>query len=162
MTFLVQDDNGKFRNHGEAVYDGDKMIFMAPPENMVVPLMEQLFDWMKKSKDTVNLLILSCIFHYEFVFIHPFSDGNGRMARLWQTAILSEWEEFFKYMPIESLIRKKILNLIKENPAITQVQMAKAINITRDGVAYNIRFLKENGIIERIGSTKKENWKVLK
>lgn len=62
---------------------------------------------MKKSKDTVNLLILSCIFHYEFVFIHPFSDGNGRMARLWQTAILSEWEEFFKYMPIESLIRKK-------------------------------------------------------
>ena len=211
MTFLVQDDNGKFRNHGEAVYDGDKMIFMAPPEHMVVPLMEQLFDWMKKSKDTVNPLILSCIFHYEFVFIHPFSDGNGRMARLWQTAILSDWEEFFKYMPIESLIRKnqddyykaiyncnnagnsnefiefmlkmiseaiseamttqetaqettqeKILNLIKENPAITQVQMAKALNITRDGVAYNIRILKENGIIERIGSTKKGNWKILK
>ena len=95
MTFLVQDDNGKFRNHGEAVYDGDKMIFMAPPENMVVPLMEQLFDWMKKSKNTVNPLILSCIFHYEFVFIHPFSDGNGRMARLWQTAILQRLGKVF-------------------------------------------------------------------
>ena len=82
------------------------MIFMAPPENMVNSLMEQLFDWMKKSKETVHPLILSSIFHYEFVFIHPFSDGNGRIARLWQTAILADWEENFKYMPIESLIKK--------------------------------------------------------
>ena len=106
MTFLTVEDSGKFRNHGEAVYDGDVVIFMCPPENMVNQLMEQLFNWMKESKETVHPLILSCIFHYEFVFIHPFTDGNGRMARLWQTAILANWEKLFKYMPIESLIKK--------------------------------------------------------
>ena len=106
LTFLVEKDAGKFRNHGEGVRDGDKIIFVAPPENMVNPLMNQLFDWMKSSKESVNPLILSCIFHYEFVFIHPFHDGNGRTARLWQTAILSHWEKAFAYLPIESMIKK--------------------------------------------------------
>ena len=106
MTFLTVERNGKFRNHGEGVYDGDKCIFMAPPGNMVPELMEQLFNWMKEAKDKVHPLILSSIFHYEFVFIHPFSDGNGRMARIWQTAILSKWKEIFEYVPIESLIKK--------------------------------------------------------
>ena len=106
LTFLVEKDAGKFRNHGECVRDGDRIIFVAPPENMVNPLMNQLFDWMKNSKETVNPLILSCIFHYEFVFIHPFHDGNGRTARLWQTAILSHWEKAFTYLPIESMIKK--------------------------------------------------------
>ena len=106
MTFLIEDDAGKFRNHGEAVYNGDVMIFMAPPENLVPTLMDNLFNWMKEAQDKVHPLILSCVFHYEFVFIHPFSDGNGRMARLWQTALLSEWEEAFEYMPIENLIKK--------------------------------------------------------
>lgn len=68
--------------------------------------MDDLFYWMNNLKHTVNPLILSSVFHYEFVFIHPFSDGNGRTARLWQTAILSHWKEFFKYIPIESIIRK--------------------------------------------------------
>lgn len=106
LTFLIEKDAGKFRNHGECVRDGEKIIFVAPPENMVNPLMNQLFDWMRKSKETVNPLILSCIFHYEFVFIHPFHDGNGRTARLWQTAILSHWEKAFTYLPIESMIKK--------------------------------------------------------
>lgn len=106
LTFLIEKDAGKFRNHGECVRDGDRIIFVAPPQNMVNPLMNQLFDWMKKSKETVNPLILSCIFHYEFVFIHPFHDGNGRTARLWQTAILSHWEKAFTYLPIESMIKK--------------------------------------------------------
>lgn len=106
LTFLVEKDAGKFRNHGEGVRDGDKIIFVAPPENMVNPLMNQLFGWMSNSKENVNPLILSCIFHYEFVFIHPFRDGNGRMARLWQTAILSHWEKAFAYLPIESMIKK--------------------------------------------------------
>lgn len=213
MTYLILDDNGKFRNHGEAVYNGNVMIFMAPPENMVPKLMDQLFDWMNKSKEKVHPLILSSVFHYEFVFIHPFTDGNGRMARLWQTAILSKWEEAFEYIPIENLIKKhqqeyykvinncdkagnsnefiefmlkmidetlnqlletttqeiaqettqeKILKLIKENPNITQVEMAKILDLTRDGVSYNIKKLKNNGIIERIGSTKNGSWKILK
>ena len=106
LTFLIEKDAGKFRNHGECVRDGDRIIFVAPPKNMVNSLMNQLFDWMKKSKETVNPLILSCIFHYEFVFIHPFHDGNGRTARLWQTAILSHWEKAFTYLPIESMIKK--------------------------------------------------------
>lgn len=106
LTFLIEEDAGKFRNHGECVRDGDRIIFVAPPQNMVNPLMNQLFDWMKKSKETVNPLILSCIFHYEFVFIHPFHDENGRTARLWQTAILSHWEKAFTYLPIESMIKK--------------------------------------------------------
>ena len=106
LTFLIEEDSGKFRNHGEAVYDGNVQIFMAPPHTMVPILMDNLFNWMNEAKDKVNPLILSAIFHYEFVFIHPFSDGNGRTARLWQTAILANWKELFKYIPIESIIRK--------------------------------------------------------
>lgn len=106
MTFLIQEDNGKFRNHREAVYNGDKMIFLELPYNRVPELMDNLFEWMNNSKNTVHPLILSSVFHYEFVFIHPFSDGNGRMARLWQTAILSKWNVMFEYMPIENIIRR--------------------------------------------------------
>lgn len=106
LTFSIEDDSGKFRNHGEAVYDGNVQIFMAPSHTMVPTLMDNLFNWMQKAKEDVNPLILSSIFHYEFVFIHPFSDGNGRTARLWQTAILSDWEPTFKYMPIESMIKR--------------------------------------------------------
>lgn len=215
LTFAIEDDSGKFRNHGEAVYDGDIQIFMAPPHRMVPTLMDNLFNWMNEAKGEVNPLILSSIFHYEFVFIHPFSDGNGRTARLWQTAILAHWKDLFKYIPIESIIRKhqeeyytaiqncnnvgnsnefiefmlkiideavdgmiltsaqetaqettqettqeKIINLIKKNPSITQIEMAKELNLTRDGISYNIRKLKENGIIERVGSTKNGIWKI--
>ncbi len=106
LTFLIEDDSGKFRNHGEAVYDGDVQIFMAPPHSMVPTLMDNLFNWMNEVKKDVNPLILSSIFHYEFLFIHPFSDGNGRTARLWQTVILSHWEKAFKFLPIESMIKK--------------------------------------------------------
>ena len=106
LTFLIEKDSGKFRNHGEAVYDGDVEIFMAPPHKMVPKLMDNLFNWMIENKDKVNPLILSSVFHYEFVFIHPFGDGNGRTARIWQTAILSNWEKAFTYLPIESMIKK--------------------------------------------------------
>jgi len=68
--------------------------------------MEELFDFMKREKNNINPLILSSIFHYEFVFIHPFSDGNGRMARLWQTIILSNYKDVFEYLPIENQIKK--------------------------------------------------------
>ena len=61
---------------------------------------------MKEEKDELHPLIMSCVFHYEFVFIHPFSDGNGRMARLWHTAMLSKWKPVFAYIPIESQIEK--------------------------------------------------------
>lgn len=106
LTFLIEKDAGKFRNHQEAVYDGDVPIFMAPSHKLVPNLMINLFNWMEEEKEKINPLILSAIFHYEFVFIHPFSDGNGRLARLWQTVILSHWEKAFKYLPIESMIKE--------------------------------------------------------
>ena len=214
LTFAIEDNSGKFRNHGEAVYDGDTQIFMAPPHRIVPELMDNLFNWMNEAKENVNPLILSSIFHYEFVFIHPFLDGNGRTARVWQTAILAHWKDLFKYIPIESIIRKhqeeyytaiqncnnvgnsnefiefmlkiideavdgmilnqqettqettqkttqeKIINLIKKNPNITQLEMAKTLDLTRDGISYNIKALKEKGIIERVGSTKNGIWKI--
>lgn len=106
MTKYVADVSGEFRLGEEGVFNGDKCIFMAPPAKFVPGQMEDLFSWMKKSHDTVHPLILSSVFHYEFVFIHPFTDGNGRMARLWQTAILTKWQPIFEFIPIESQIEK--------------------------------------------------------
>ena len=105
MTKLLINDSGKYRKHGEAIYDNQKVIFVAPPDKIVPKLISELFDWLKNDNET-PLLIKSCVFHYEFVFIHPFSDGNGRMARLWQNLILTKWNEIFEYIPIESQILK--------------------------------------------------------
>ena len=105
MTKGLVEESGVFRSGDEGVFDGKKVIFVAPPPRNVPVLMKELFSWMKQEKD-LNPLILSSVFHYEFVFIHPFSDGNGRMARLWQTAILTKWREIFQYLPIESQIEK--------------------------------------------------------
>lgn len=106
MTYLTVQESGVFRSHNEGVFNGDVCIFMAPPPQFVPENMQSLFAWMKASKGTIHPLILSSVFHYEFVFIHPFSDGNGRMARLWQTAILSEWNPVFQYLPLESRIHE--------------------------------------------------------
>lgn len=107
MTKDLIELSGKYRTTGEGVID-DKgnLIFLAPPKELVPILMSNLINWAKDNFDNINPLILSSIFHYEFVFIHPFSDGNGRMARLWQNLILSKWKPIFKYIPIESLIKK--------------------------------------------------------
>ena len=104
MTYHTVQESGIFRTHNEGVFNGDRCIFMAPPPEFVPEQMNTLFMWMRTEKDTVHPLILSSVFHYEFVFIHPFSDGNGRMARLWQTALLSEWNPVFRYLPLESQI----------------------------------------------------------
>ena len=106
MTFLTVEESGEFRKGNEGVFDGDKCIFMAPKPEFVDALMNNLFELMKNSKENVHPLILSSIFHYEFLFIHPFSDGNGRMARLWQNILLSQWKKIFEYVPIESQIKK--------------------------------------------------------
>ena len=106
MTKYLVDESGVFRKGEEGVFDGDKCIFMAPPARMVSSLINELFDWANRFKDNIHPLILSSIFHYEFVFIHPFSDGNGRMARLWHTAFLAKWNPIFEYIPIESQIEK--------------------------------------------------------
>ena len=106
MTYLTVQESGMFRTGNEGVFRGNKCIFMAPPPHLVSEQMEALFSWMRRSADTVHPLILSSVFHYEFVFIHPFADGNGRMARLWQTALLSAWNPVFQYLPLESRIHE--------------------------------------------------------
>ena len=106
MTYLTVQESGVFRTHNEGVFNGDVCIFMAPPPQFVPDQMRALFGWMREGKKNVHPLILSSVFHYEFVFIHPFSDGNGRMARLWQTALLSEWNPLFQYLPLESRIHE--------------------------------------------------------
>ena len=106
MTKYLVDEAGEFRSSEEGVFSGERCIFMAPPARIVPQLMRELFEWMKSAKDEVHPLILSSVFHYEFVFIHPFTDGNGRMARLWHTAMLAKWKPILEYIPIESQIEK--------------------------------------------------------
>ena len=103
MQGLVE-EVGKIRTSSVGVINQDgKVIHVAPPANIVKDLVNKLFDWTKESK--VQMLIKSSIFHYEFEFIHPFRDGNGRMGRLWQTALLSSWKPIFRWIPIESIIK---------------------------------------------------------
>lgn len=90
MTKYLVEESGEFRLGEEGVFNGDRCVLMAPPARFVPQLMEELFCWIKIAQNDVHPLILSSVFHYEFVFIHPFADGNGRMARLWHTAILSK------------------------------------------------------------------------
>lgn len=107
MTFLVEEVSGKFRTTSEGVFDENgNCIFVCPPGNRVNLLMNDLFKWLNENKDIIHPLILSSIFHYEFVFIHPFTNGNGRMVRLWQNSILYKWKNIFEYLPIESKIHK--------------------------------------------------------
>lgn len=106
MIKYVVEESGEFRHGEEGVFNGDQCIFMAPPARLIPQLMSDLFDWMEEAKNSVHPLILGSVFHYEFVFIHPFTDGNGRMARLWHSVILSKWKPIFEYIPIESQIEK--------------------------------------------------------
>ena len=106
MTKYLVDESGEFRKGEEGVFSGDKCIFMAPPARLVPELMEQLFSFMNDQREEVHPLIMSAVFHYEFVFIHPFTDGNGRMARLWHSALLYNWKPIFEFIPIESQIEK--------------------------------------------------------
>lgn len=106
MTRYIVEESGDFRRGEEGVFNGEQCIFMASPAQYVPQLMNELFGWMREAQTKVHPLVLSSVFHYEFVFIHPFSDGNGRMARLWHTAILSKWKPIFEYIPIESQVEK--------------------------------------------------------
>ncbi len=102
MMEALIDNPGHFRNGGVGVFDGGRCIHLAPPAQRVPDLMNELFGWLKHAPD--HLLIRSCVFHYEFEFIHPFSDGNGRMGRLWQSLILSRLNPVFEQLPIENLV----------------------------------------------------------
>ena len=94
---------GTFRHADVGVGDSEGVVHVAPPYTQVPNLMNDLFSWLKETE--VHPLIKSSVFHYEFEFIHPFIDGNGRIGRLWQSLILHEWKSVFAYLPVESVVR---------------------------------------------------------
>ncbi|MEA3642267.1 MAG: Fic family protein [Lamprobacter sp.] len=101
MAGLI-DEIGLYRSGGVGVMAGEQVIHMAPPPGRVPILMERLLHWLGDTE--VHPLIASSVFHYEFEFIHPFADGNGRMGRLWQSLILAHWNPLFADLPVESLV----------------------------------------------------------
>lgn len=207
MMKYFEDDNGYYRNHGEGVKKGNEVIYTAPQSILVPSLMKSLFNFITENEKEIHPLILSSIFHYYFVYIHPFSDGNGRMARFWVSLILTNWDSKFEYIPIEEEIylnqtkyydsiaqchingnlnvfigfmlmcinsalekttqkiklnknQLKIIELIKEKPKITRNELASKLDITPDGIKYNLRKLVNNSIIERIGPNNGGYWKI--
>ncbi|PLR37980.1 cell filamentation protein Fic [Chimaeribacter californicus] len=99
------DHAGHFRQGGVGIYRDKKLIHMPPPADRVPLLIRDLLAWCRAT--TVHPIIISCVFHYEFEFIHPFADGNGRMGRLWQSRLLSEWQPMFAFLPVESVINAR-------------------------------------------------------
>ncbi len=104
MSGLIS-ENGRFRSGDVGVFDGNVVVHMAPPAQFVPQHIHDLFAWYKQSE--MHPLIKSAIFHYEFEFIHPFADGNGRMGRMWHSLLLGKWNELFYWLPIEELIRSR-------------------------------------------------------
>lgn len=101
MNSLIE-DAGSFRKGNVGVFSEKGLVHMAPPANRVPELIENLFSWLNSSEE--HLLIRSCVFHYEFEFIHPFSDGNGRIGRLWQSLILGKLHPIFENLPVENMV----------------------------------------------------------
>lgn len=96
---------GAFRQGNVGIFAGETMVHMAPPAQRVPQLIKDLMNWVKK--ESAHPLIKSSVFHYEFEFVHPFTDGNGRMGRMWQTLLLYQWKPIFGWLPIETLIRER-------------------------------------------------------
>ncbi len=102
MMQALVDNAGHYRPGNVGVFSETGCVHIAPPADRMPLLMNNLFDWLNHSKD--HLLVRSCVFHYEFEFIHPFADGNGRMGRLWQSLILSKLHPVFEHVPVENMV----------------------------------------------------------
>lgn len=109
-------ENGVFRSKGVGIFDGNRLIHMAPPAEFVPMQIRNLFEWYRESE--LHPLIKSAVFHYEFEFIHPFMDGNGRTGRMWHSLLLGHWKELFFWLPVEELIQtrqKDYYNALKQS-----------------------------------------------
>ena len=115
MMQTLVDDAGLYRKGGVGVFSNSGCVHIAPPADRVPYLMADLFDWLSHSHD--HLLVRSCVFHYEFEFIHPFADGNGRMGRLWQSLILSKLHPVFEHLPVENMVSVSYTHLTLPTPA---------------------------------------------
>ena len=98
-------DAGRFRSGNVGVFNGDTLIHAGTPAAYVPEVVGGLFGWLRATR--LHPLLASCVFHFEFEFCHPFSDGNGRTGRLWQTLLLSRWRPVLAWVPIESAIRRR-------------------------------------------------------
>lgn len=163
MTKYFDEDNGGYRNHGEGIKRNNKIIYMAPESILVPTLMKSLFDYLNKSD--LNVIILSAIFHYYFVTIHPFSDGNGRMARFWVSLMLFNYNKSFEFIPIEEEIYlnqeeyyKSIADChVNGNANVFIKFILKIINSSLDKVIKSNNFILndiQNRIIELITNDK--------
>lgn len=99
------DEPGCYRSGGVGIFRGEQLVHVAPPAGRVSKLMADLLDWLKNTNE--HPLVASGVFHYEFEFIHPFADGNGRMGRLWQTLILRNWRPLLAYLPVETVVHAR-------------------------------------------------------
>lgn len=217
LTKGLVDRAGMFRNCNVGVMDGlGNVIHMAPPYANVPSLVKDLFAWLADSEDPV--LIKSCVFHYELEFIHPFPDGNGRVGRLWQTALLGSWRRELYGIPVENIVwahqqeyyraisassakgesgpfidfmldkilralrakgkahgaadgensqktnqktSQKIMAAMQSMPGATLAELAEAAGLSIAGVKWNIRRLKEAGLVRRVGPDKGGHWEVI-
>ncbi len=123
------DDNGYYRNHGEGVKKGKKVIYTAPQSVLVPSLMKSLFKFINDNEKSIHPLVLASLFHYYFVYIHPFSDGNGRIARFWVSLILTSWNNKFAYIPIEE---EMYLNQEEYYASIAQSHINGNVNVFID------------------------------
>lgn len=211
MLDLVR-EAGIFRKGGVGVYAGENLIHAGTPPQYVPDLISELFQWLRES--TLHPLIKSCIFHYEFEFIHPFADGNGRTGRMWHTLILAKWKEFFLWLPIETLIHEqqeeyykainsantngestvfvkfmleiikkaleeltqnvveqakkdresvqdKLLKLLKLDNKISARSAAEKLEMSERQVQRLLKNMKDERLIERVGSNRNGTWNVL-
>lgn len=234
MMQALVDNPGRWRSGGVGVFGEQGCVHLAPPAERVPILMSDLFNWLKTTDD--HLLIRSCVFHYEFEFIHPFIDGNGRIGRLWQSLILTQLNPLFAHLPVENMVfsnqqayydainastaagestpfiefmlyeilstlvthqgeertdieanasplerefdiifgnqfgvkfgvkfgenDKRVLLLLNSNPTFSSQKIADRLDITQRAVEKIIKRLRENGVIERIGSNKSGFWNI--
>lgn len=217
MQGLV-DRPGQWRDGGVGIFRDSVLLHMAPPANQIPRLMRDLLGWLAHTDS--HPLIASCVFHYELEFIHPFSDGNGRLGRLWQTLILSQWRPAMAYLPVESIIRDQqdayyrvlgeadkasdctvfiefmlqallaalqvgietavpstvsgqmpvkmsgktaeaILQALRLAPTLTIPQLAEQTGSSTRTVERQLKLLKQQGLISRIGPKKSGHWHVL-
>ena len=164
MMKYFDEDNGNYRNHGEGVKRKDEIIYMAPESILVPSLMKSLFKYINNSD--LNIIILSAIFHYYFVAIHPFSDGNGRCARFWVTLMLINYDKNFEFIPLEEEIylnQEKYYSSIAEchnngNVNVFIKFILETINSSLDKLIKNSNFVLsdiQNKIIELITNNSK-------
>lgn len=147
MEGLVK-EAGVFRSKGVSVYAGKQLIHIGTPANYVPVLIGQLFNWLKKSK--LHPLVKSCIFHYEFEFIHPFADGNGRTGRLWYTLILAKWQEFFLWIPIETIIHERQADYYKAlNSSNIDGESTEFVRFMLELIRDLLKELSHNGVMNK-------------